>query len=101
MTQTELTYRDLLHKEIVLHTVKTGGIIDSDVVLNIPIPVIRNGHGVVYILGINGDDGNMICEGPDKEVRYLRYMDLDVQTLYDLHRAVTLNKDYKLVEIEW
>lgn len=101
MTQTELTYRDLLHKEIVLHTVKTGGIIDSDVVLNIPIPVIRDGHGVVYILGINGDDGNMICENPDHEVRYLRYMDLDVQILHDLHRAVTLNKDYKLVEIEW
>jgi hypothetical protein len=101
MTQNELNYRDLLHREIVLHTVKNGGIIDRDVVLNNSIPVIRDGHGVVYILGINGDDGNMICEDVNKQVRYLRYMDLEVNTLYDLHRAVVLNQDYKLFEIEW
>jgi hypothetical protein len=101
MTQNELNYRDLLHKEIVLHTVKTAGIIDCDVVLSIPIPVVRDGQGIVYILGINGEDGNMICENPDKQVRYLRYMDLEVNILYDLHRAVTVNKDYKLFEIEW
>lgn len=101
MTQPELNYRDLLHKEIVLHTVKTGGIIDCDVVLNIPIPVVRVDHGVVYILGINGEDGNMICERPDHNVTYLRYLDLEVSILCDLHRAVVLNKDYKLMEIQW
>jgi hypothetical protein len=101
MTQTESNYRDLLHKEIIIHTVRNRGIIDSDVVLNIPIPVIRDGHGVVYVLGVNGDDGNLICETPDKHVRYLKYRDLDVRTLHDLHRTVVLNKDYKLVELQW
>lgn len=101
MTQTEYKYRDLLHKEIVLHTVKTGGIIDCDIVLNIPIPVVRDDHGVVYILGINGEDGNMICERSNHNVTYMRYLDLTTGILYDLHLAVVLNKDYKLLEIEW
>lgn len=104
MTQL-LQYRDNLHREIVVYTMKLNQFNDEfDLILNEPFEFelayyrpysSEGGRETLKILGVDGSTGDLLCENQFYQTRWAYYHELTLEELTRLHRSV-LQGEYVL-----
>ena len=100
-----LEYRDNLHREIVLYTMKLNQFNDEfDLRLTNPfefeysyyIPYSsEGGKETLKIMGVDGTTGELLCENESGDSRFVYYHELTLEELVRLHHSV-LHKEYVL-----
>lgn len=100
-----LQYRDSLHREIVIHTMKLNQFNDDfDLILKEPFEYEHSyyrpyssegGRETLKIVGVDGTTGDLLCENEFRETRFVYYHELTLEELVRLHTSV-LQKEYVL-----
>ena len=100
-----LQYRDSLHREIVIHTMKLNQFNDDfDLILKEPFEYEHSyyrpyssegGRETLKIIGVDGTTGELLCENEFRQSRYVYYHELTLEELVRLHASV-LQKEYVL-----
>jgi hypothetical protein len=100
-----LEYRDNLHREIVVYTMKLNWSNDEfDLRLNEPFEFehtyyrpysTEGGRETLKIMGVDGTSGELLCENESGDSRFIYYHELTLEELVRLHHSV-LHKEYVL-----
>jgi hypothetical protein len=97
-----LEYRDNLHREIVVYTMKLNQTNDEfDLRLNEPFEFehayyrpysSEAGRETLKIVGVDGSTGDLLCENESGDNRYVYYHELTLEELTRLHHSVLQGK---------